>query len=139
MEIEFLKQNVFLISLVLLSGGMLLWPLLMRSGAKGVSANEATLLINREEAVVIDVRSAAEFAAGHIIGAINMPADSVGAKIDELDKFRSRPVIVTCQSGMRTGGACNVLKKSGFERIYELTGGLGAWQQAGLPVKRGAR
>jgi rhodanese-related sulfurtransferase len=137
MPIDFLKQNIFLISLVAISGGMLLWPLLFRSGAKAVSANEATLLINREEAVVVDVRSAAEYAAGHIPGSINVPAERMADKLSELDTYRSRPVIVTCQSGVRAGGACSKLKKGGFERLYELSGGLGSWQQAGLPVKKG--
>jgi rhodanese-related sulfurtransferase len=137
MPIDFLKQNIFLVSLVLISGGMLLWPLIFRSGAKAVSSNEATMLINREEAVVVDVRSAAEYAEGHIPGSINLPADRVGERLGELEKFRARPIIVTCQTGIRAGGACSKLKKGGFERLYELTGGLGAWQQAGLPVKKG--
>ena len=66
MPIDFLKQNILLIALVATSGGMLLWPLIFRSGAKAVSAAEATMLINREEAVVLDVRSAAEFAEGKV-------------------------------------------------------------------------
>ena len=137
MPIDFLKQNILLIALVATSGGMLLWPLIFRSGAKSVSAAEATMLINREEAVVLDVRSAAEFADGHIPGAINVPAERVADKLAELESYRSKPVIVTCQSGVRTGGACSKLKKGGFERLYELSGGLGSWKQAGLPVKKG--
>ena len=137
MPIDFLKQNILLIALVATSGGMLLWPLIFRSGAKSVSAAEATMLINREEAVVLDVRSAAEFADGHIPGAINVPAERVADKLAELESYRSKPVIVTCQSGVRAGGACSKLKKGGFERLYELSGGVGSWKQAGLPVKKG--
>ena len=137
MPIDFLKQNILLIALVATSGGMLLWPLIFRSGAKAVSAAEATMLINREEAVVLDVRSAAEFAEGHIPGAINVPAERVADKLAELESYRSKPVIVTCQSGVRAGGACSKLKKGGFERLYELSGGVGSWKQAGLPVKKG--
>lgn len=137
MPIEFLKQNIFLVALVAISGGMLFWQLFSRSAGKAVSANEATLLINREEAVVVDVRSAAEYAAGHIPGSINVPAEKMAEKLSELESYRSRPVIVTCQSGVRAGGACSKLKQGGFERLYELSGGLGSWQQAGLPVKKG--
>ena len=66
-----------------------------------------------------------------------VPAEKMGEKLGELESYRSRPVIVTCQSGVRAGGACNKLKQGGFERLYELSGGLGSWQQAGLPVKKG--
>lgn len=137
MLIEFLKHNALLVSLVLVSGGMLLWPLIFRSGAKSISANEATVLINREDAIVVDVRTAAEFSAGHIPGSINVPADKVAERLGDLEPHRAKPVIVTCQTGIRAGGACSKLKQGGFERLYELSGGLGAWQTAGLPVKKG--
>ncbi len=137
MELEFLKQNMLLLALIASSGLMLMWPLLRRSGAKSVSASEATLLINREDALIVDVRSVAEFSAGHIPGAINIPAEKLTDRVDDLSKHKARPIIVACQSGVRTSGACSKLKKVGFERLYELSGGLGAWQQAGLPLKKG--
>lgn len=137
MPIDFLKQNIILVALALISGTMFLWPFLRRSGAKEVGVGDATLMINRQNAVVLDVRSPAEFAAGHIADAINVPADKIAERAGELEKLKGRPVIVTCQSGMRSGSGCSALRKLGFEQVFNLTGGVGAWQQAGMPVRKG--
>lgn len=137
MPIEFLKQNFLLVALALVSGAMFLWPFLRRSGAREVSVGDATLMINRQNAVVVDVRSPAEFAAGHIADAINVPLDKLAARAPELEKFKGRPLIVNCQTGARAGGGCSALRKLGFEQVYNLAGGIGAWQQAGMPVRKG--
>lgn len=137
MPLEFLKQNVLLLALVVISGTMLVWPLLRRTGAKDVSAADATLMINRENALVVDVRSPAEFAAGHIPEAINIPADKLGERAGELEKHKGRPLIISCQSGMRSGSACGELKKLGYSQLFNLAGGLGEWQKAGMPLRKG--
>lgn len=137
MPIDFLKQNILLVTLVLISGAMVIWPLLRRSGGKDVSATDATLMINRENAVVIDVRAPGEFAAGHIVDAVNIPADKLAERIGDLDKFKGRPLIVNCQNGMRSGGACGALKKHGFAQVFNLAGGVAEWQKAGLPLRKG--
>jgi len=137
MPIEFLQKNILLVAVAVVSGVMVLWPLLRRSGAKDVSAGDATLLINRENAIVLDVRAPGEFAAGHLPEAINIPADKLAERIGELEKYKGRPLIVNCQTGMRSGGACGTLRKNGFAQVFTLAGGVGEWQKAGMPLRKG--
>ena len=134
--VEFVRNNLLLIVVALVSGGMLLWPLLRRSaGGPWVNTAEATHLINREDAMVVDVREPAEYAAGHILGAKNVPLSRVGDAA-ELARRKEKPLIVYCDSGDRASKALAVLKKQGFSRVVNLSGGLGGWQQAGLPVEK---
>ena len=134
--VEFVRNNLLLIVVALVSGGMLLWPLFRRSaGGPWVNTAEATHLINREDAMVVDVREPAEYGAGHILGAKNVPLSRVGDAA-ELAKRKEKPLIVYCDSGDRASKALAVLKKQGFTRVVNLSGGLGGWQQAGLPVEK---
>lgn len=139
MPIEFLQKNILLVAVAVVSGVMILWPLLRRSGAKDVSAGDATLLINRENALVLDVRAPGEFAAGHLPEAINIPADKLAERIGELEKYKGRPLIVNCQTGMRSGSACGTLRKNGFAQVFNLAGGIGEWQKAGMPLRKGSK
>ena len=113
---------------------MLLWPLLRRTtGGPWASVAQATQLINRDDATVIDVRDAAEYQAGHILGAKNVPLDRIdGAEL----KRKDRPVILYCENGDRATKASAALKKQGFDKAVCLSGGLGAWKQAGMPVQK---
>ncbi len=120
------------------SGGMLLWPVLSKSGGSaGINPNEAVQLMNREKAVVVDVCSAEEFAGGHVVGAKNIPLGELEAKLSAAIKNKSTPVILVCASGMRSRRAVSVAKNLGFEKAYSLTGGMGAWRGASLPVQKG--
>lgn len=139
MPMEFINQNILLIGVVVVSGLGLLWPLLMGGAKNEVSPAEATLLINREDAHVIDVREADEFAGGHLPEAKNVPLAKLADRISEIEKFKDRPVIVCCASGMRSGKACGELGKLGFARVHNLAGGVDAWVGAGYPVKKGTR
>ena len=133
---EFVRNNLLLIVVALVSDGMLLWPMFRRSaGGPWVNTAEATHLINREDAMVIDVREPAEYGAGHILGAKNVPLSRVGDAA-ELAKRKDKPLIVYCDSGDRASKALAALKKQGFTRVANLSGGLGGWQQAGLPVEK---
>jgi len=134
---EFIQQNILLVAVAVVSGSMLLAS--FRRSADDLSPTDATLLINREDALVIDVRSPSEFAAGHIPEARNLPADKFDERLADFAKYKDRPVILNCQSGMRSGGACGKFRKQGFARVYNLAGGVGAWQQAGLPLKKGSK
>jgi rhodanese-related sulfurtransferase len=116
---------------------MLIWPLL-RKGAGGpwVTSAEATQMINRQDAVLLDVREPGEYAAGHIIGARNVPLAKLEEGAAELKKLKSKPVIAYCGDGNRASKALGALRRQGFENVANLTGGYAAWQQAGLPVER---
>ena len=139
MPMDFIYQNILLIALVVVSGVALILPMLMGSGANDVNPAAATLLINREDAQVIDVREAEEFAAGHLPEAKNVPLAKLADRISEIERFKDKPVIVCCASGMRSGKACGELRKLGFAKIHNLSGGIDAWVGAGYPVKKGTR
>jgi rhodanese-related sulfurtransferase len=111
----------------------------MGSGGTDVNPAAATLLINREDAQVIDVREAEEFAAGHLPDAKNVPLAKLADRINEIERFKDKPVIVCCASGMRSGKACGQLRKLGFASVHNLSGGMDAWVGAGYPVKKGTR
>jgi rhodanese-related sulfurtransferase len=117
---------------------MLLWPYLRRvGGGPSVSAAQATHLMNREDALVVDVRDPGEYGAGHILGAKNLPLSRIGTGGSEIAaKRKDKPVIVYCDTGNRSAKAASALKNQGFARVVSLSGGLGAWQQAGLPVEK---
>jgi rhodanese-related sulfurtransferase len=135
--VEFVRNNLLLFVVALVSGGMLLWPFVRRtSGGPWVSTTQATHLINREDALVVDVREPNEFAAGHVLGAKNLPLARLAASGAELAKRKERPVIVYCDGSERSAKALAALKKLGFTRVANLSGGIAAWQQAGLPVEK---
>jgi len=139
MPMEFINQNILLISIVVISGLGLLWPMFARSGKNEVNPAEATLLINREDAHIVDVREADEFAAGHLPEARNIPLAKLADRVSEIEKFKDKPVIVCCAAGMRSAKGCGELGKLGFSRVYSLAGGVDAWVGAGYPVKKGTR
>lgn len=132
---DFVRNNLLLFVVAFVSGAMLLWPLFRRSaGGPWVNTAEATHLINREDALVLDVRDPGEYGAGHILGAKNVPLSRLGDA--EVAKRKDRPMIVYCEGGERSSKAVAALKRQGFARVVNLTGGLRAWQQAGLPVEK---
>jgi len=135
--VKFLIDNWMLISIAIASGGMLFWPLIaggMNAGA--LNASGAVQLINREKAVVIDVCEPAEFAAGHVGGAKNVPLGELEAKLPGMVKNKALPLILVCASGARSGRAVAIAKKLGYEQAQSLGGGLKAWKEANLPIEK---
>ena len=133
--VEFIKNNIMLIAVAAVSGTMLLWPYLRRSsGGPWVGTLQATQMMNREDALVLDVREPTEYAAGHMPGAKNVPLGSVEARAGEFDKHKAKPVILVCETGTRASKAAGILRARGFANVVNLSGGLPARQQAGLPV-----
>lgn len=135
---QFVQTNVWLILIAVVSGGMLLWPTIRRAvqGGGEVGTLEATQLINRRDAVVLDVREPGEYAAGHLPNAKHIPLGQLGSRLKELEKFKERPIVITCASGSRSGSAQSMLKKNGFKEAVNLKGGIAAWQQASLPLEK---
>jgi rhodanese-related sulfurtransferase len=139
--LEFIKKdhNGLLLATAVISGAMLLWPFVRRStGGPWVTIAQATHLINREDAVMLDVRESSEYDAGHILGARNVPLArlELSETGGELAKRKDKPLIVYDEGGERAAKAAAALRKQGFGRVVNLTGGLGAWKQAGLPVEK---
>ena len=135
---EFIQKNILLVIVAVVSGVMLIWPIIAGrfSGIKQLGVADAVQLINRLDAVIVDVREPGEFKSGHIPHARNIPVGQVEARLKELEKFKSRPILVSCASGNRSGTAGGVLRKAGFSEVYCLAGGMAAWQQAAMPVEK---
>ena len=126
-----------LIGIALASGGMLVWPLISGGmSAGGLNATGAVQLINREKAVVVDLRDPAEFAAGHVTGARNVPLAELEAKLPGVIKNKALPLILVCASGARSGRGVGIAKKLGYEQAQSLGGGLKAWKAANLPIEK---
>ncbi len=138
MPMDFIQANILTIAIAILSFIMLLWPGFRQSG-KSVTTAQATQLINREDALIIDVRESHEYAAGHMPDARNIPLKDLAAKADELAGYKEKPLILVCASGVRSGQGCSQLEKLGFTKLNNLDGGVAAWEKAGLPIKRGSK
>ena len=110
---------------------------MIRSAAgAAVSTLQATLLINQRNALVLDVREAAEYEKGHMLNARNIALGELEARAAEIEKHKGKPVIVVCDNDNRSGKAATALRKQGFEQVFTLGGGIGAWRQAGLPLEK---
>ena len=136
---EFISNNIALIALFFASGAMLVWPEISRLvgvGGAEIGTLEATRLMNQGPTLILDVRDEKEFAAGHLPKARHIPLPELAKRVEEIAKFKAKPVIVTDRSGPRAGAACRFLKKEGFTNVFQLKGGLNAWQQASLPVEK---
>lgn len=135
---QFVQTNIWLILIAVASGGMLVWPTIRRAvqGGGEVGTLEATQLINRRDAVILDVREVADYAAGHLPNAKHIPLAQLESRLKELEKFKERPIVITCASGNRSGSALSLLKKNGFKEPVNLKGGIASWQQAGLPLEK---
>lgn len=137
---EFIRQNVLLVLLALGSGIALLVTSLRRPGGRSsLTPAQATMLINREGAQVIDVRGSDEYVGGHLPESRNIPLEHIEERAGELEKFKDTPLILVCQTGTRSAGACKQLEKLGFGKVNNLEGGIAGWRSAGLPLKKGAR
>lgn len=134
---SFFIDNWPLVLLALTSGGMLLWPVITK-GAQGggLSPSEAVMLMNREKAVVVDVCEPAEFAAGHVTGAKNIPLADLESKLPTTVKNKGLPLILVCASGVRSRRALAVATRLGYEKAQSLGGGMAAWREASLPVEK---
>lgn len=134
---DFLQQNWYWAALAAASGAILLFDLVRnRGGGDSLSPVEAILKINRDDALVLDVRTQDEFARGHITGARHVPLADLDKRLPEFAKHKSRPVILCCQSGARSASALATLKKAGFEHAFNLRGGLQEWERTGQPISR---
>jgi rhodanese-related sulfurtransferase len=137
MDTQFIQDNWMLVALAVASGTMLAWTFIgsKLSGVEQADTLKATRLFN-DDALILDVREDKEFASGHIPKAKHIPLGKLSSRIQELDKFKSQPILVTCRSGQRSARACGILKKAGFETVYNQAGGILAWERANLPTTK---
>jgi len=134
---KFIVDQWMMIAIAITSGLMLLWPMLAglrRGGA--LSTLQATQLINQKDAVIIDIRDQAEYARGHILNAKSIPEKVFTERRAELEKLKSAPIILSCDTGQRASAAAQKLRDMGLTDVHVLKGGLNAWREAGLPVTK---
>lgn len=131
--IEFTGNNLLLVTALLISAALLIQNLLADNKGN-LNPVQATEMINHEDAVVIDVRPAADFSKGHIINAINVPATNLQNQMNQLQKYKDKTVIVSCRSGAQSSVVRKQLIKEGFEKVFNLKGGILNWQADNLPV-----
>ncbi len=105
-------------------------------GYKQLEPSDAVRVYNHEDAVMLDVREEKEFADGHILDSVHIPLGKLKERLGELENLREKSIIVSCRSGHRSAVACGQLRKEGFETVYNLKGGVMAWQNAGLPLQK---
>jgi len=134
--VKFIVDNWMLLSIAFASGSLLLWPVIQGASLAGLSPAAAVQLINREKAVVLDVRDAAEFASGHLVGSRHIALDELDAKLGGAVKNKALPLILVCQTGARSGRAVAVAKKLGYAQAQSLAGGLAAWKAANMPLEK---
>jgi rhodanese-related sulfurtransferase len=135
MFVQFLIDNWLLVVIALFSGAMLLVPMLKGAGQGGVSPGQAVQLMNREKAILVDVREPAEFSASHVAGSRNVPLAEVDKRLPDLVKNKALPLILVCAKGARATQALGQVQKMGYQQAQVLQGGLAAWKEAGLPTQ----
>ena len=135
---QFIQSNIWLFLIAIVSGLMLLWSFVGNRlrGIREADCAAALQLINHKDAVVLDVREADEVKAGRLLNAKHIPLGKLRERIGELERYRETPMVVVCRSGNRSATACALLSREGFTQVYNLAGGIMAWQKAGLPVER---
>lgn len=128
--------HLFLILFVVLF--LLVWgPLRQKMyGISHVSLAEAIRLINHDQGVVVDVREGEEFRGGHVPKAVHVPLSGLASGLTQLEKFKSRPIIVCCRTSQRSARAAVMLRKQQFPNVQVLSGGFTAWQRENLPVEK---
>lgn len=135
---QFISHNLIPICIAFFSGAMLLWSLFGNRlrGIKEVDTVAALQLINHKNAIVLDVREQSEYDTGHILNSRLIPVGKIKERVGELEKYKDQPIVAVCRSGLRSASACAVLGKQGFTQVYNLTGGMQAWQKNNLPVEK---
>ena len=135
---QFFIHNWYLfVALVVILSLLVMGPITQRLyGIKNANASQAVQLLNREGGVVVDVCEPGEFKTGHIPNAINLPLPKLNEHLREIEKYKNKPVIVTCRTGNRSVKGALVLRKHGFPTVYTLAGGLHGWEKDNLPVEK---
>lgn len=138
--LEFAGEHTLLVLGLMISFFVLVFSELRRKASNLISVDptDAVKLINND-AAIIDLRNAESYSRGHIVNARNIPFDAFDPTQDKIAKLKGKPVVTVCDSGITSNKAVDALRKSGFESVFNLKGGMAAWDQAGLPVVTGKK
>ncbi len=134
--ITFSSNNTMLVVAIVIVSLMLIHSLLGEKlrGYSSVTPAQSTQMINRDDALILDVRENNEYSEGHILNSLHIPLSSLKTRMKDIEKHKSKKVIIACRSGHRSSQACANLKKQGFEQVFNLSGGVMAWESANLPL-----
>lgn len=133
--LEFAGNHLALVSAFCALFGMLIYTMMQDGGSGNLSPQRAVQLLNREDALPVDVRSEADYRRGHILNAVQLTLAEAQAGATKLAKHKSRPLLVYCESGANAGAAVKALKQAGFEQVHKLGGGIAAWRSENLPLQ----
>ena len=131
--IDFIGNHLVLSSLWLVAFGAIVFYH-QRTGSKGVGPQQAVMLINRSDAIVVDVRDKKEFESGHIVDSIHIPLAKLDQRVTELKKYQDKPVIVVCMLGQHSGDAAKKIQAAGHEQVFKLSGGVTEWKAQSMPL-----
>ncbi|MBT3723909.1 MAG: rhodanese-like domain-containing protein [Gammaproteobacteria bacterium] len=134
--LEFSTNHPFLVVAFLALSGLILFTEFRNLSQKFITLgpSAAISIINKSNTMLLDVREVSEIKAGMLNDAIHIPLSGIGKRLAELDKYKDDSVLVYCRSGSRSGSVCRTLSGRGFEKVYNLAGGIMAWEDAHLPV-----
>ena len=127
-------ENLLFIITAVVSGALLLWPLVTQRGIKEIDTRIAIQLINQQDAVILDVRDDSECAAGQLPNSKHIPSEKIEERWVELQKFREKPIVMVYRSGIRSNQPSLILRKNGFAQVFNLMGGIDTWKRANLPI-----
>lgn len=133
--LDFITNHILLTAGWFLSG-LLLLVSIKKGAVAAVSSQQLVNMVNRQEALIVDIRSAEEFSKGHITAAKNIQLSKLNNQLSELEKWKNKPIIVVCNAGIQANGASTLLTKQGFEQVYKLQGGMQSWLSDSLPVTK---
>ena len=137
--LEFMGNHPILFLSLFIVIGYLVWDVFGTQilGISSVQPYQAISMINHQEAIILDVREESELAHGRILNAVHIPLTVLMKnQLHSLERYRDRPIIVSCAHGNRSVRSCMVLKKNGFTKIHNLKGGITAWEEANLPLTK---
>jgi len=143
--LDFFFENILLISIAFISGGLLVWPLLTKNiGVKRLGTAETTAMLNRHNGILVDIREDDDLSSGIIPQAERIPSSTLLKKREEFDKHKkkfqdkkkqNKPIILMGNKTSTVSVVGKLLKDNGFEEVFCLDGGIDSWIEAGLPVR----
>jgi len=136
--LEFMGNHPILFLLLFVVIGFLVWDIFGAQilGIPSVLPYEAISMINHDDAVILDIREDHERAHGYILNSVHIPLSVLASRLNQLEKYRNKAIIVSCAHGNRSVRSCMILKKNGFEKIHNLKGGVSAWEESNLPLTK---
>ncbi|HAC88259.1 MAG TPA: rhodanese-like domain-containing protein, partial [Gammaproteobacteria bacterium] len=130
---EFIGNHLYLSFMWVVTLGVIIMYH-QRTASSSVGPQQAVMLINRKEAIVVDVREKKEFESGHIVDSINIPMTKLKQRITEVWKYKDKPMVVVCKLGQHSGQAAKILQEAGHADVVRLAGGLTEWKAQSLPL-----